>query len=1386
MAFAEWLNEFTVNTTDSDGTQNDQFDQQVIQLANGNILVAWTSRADSGVGAPPFNDVIGRIFDPFGNQVKSEFRLNLFDGDNEQRVSLSALPDGGFLAAFATFEPSLNNPEYGIRVGVFDADGIREREIIIKAPSLVDQWDHPKVAALSDTNAMVIYTLDGEDTYGQRFNPATGALLGGEFLLENLGAFDDNGTDMVALPLLPFYAMVYADADPTNDQLHFTAYTDQGVELASGGFIVADSASDIYDPSITALDNGKLVVTWSIGNDDGIRFSIIDALLSGAGPVINPVTADNGTEHSPEVVDLGNGEFLIAWYETGDHAIKAQRFDDSGNKIGTEEFIVNYNTNEAFGIEMTLLEDGRISVTWMVTDGSNQDIKMAIWDPRDNANTVPAYDEGAVIGTPGNDEINPIPAGTNSVYGVGGNDTFWVTPETTGTLFGTDFDGGDGTDTLGLLTAGTYDARQSILTSIETLKFNAGSNTGLRKIYLDDSQAEAFDTYDFSQGGSARPDEVVVYVGSVGVNGFIDLSGKTLVDYESGFDVFTFYGSTGNDTIGGTQGDDWMNGGLGDDSFVGGTGIDTIDMALSYSQSTTVNLDTGTIVSGGVTETLFQFENVNGSQYNDTITGSDSANELRGNGGNDTLDGGDGQDELFGGSGNDKLIINDGDALFGPEILDGGSGTDELIVQGGSGVPVHDLQDDSLTSIETLRYGSIAAGGDRTIVLAAGQFGTGFSLTGKVYGINAADNTETLRINMGTTTTLDLSGLSMLFWGAQGDLVDINGDNSNETITGTGKKDDISGSGGIDVLNGRGGDDVIDGGGGNDTIRGGVGKDSMIGGTGIDILDMTEGYTSSTSVDLAAGTIVSNAVTETATGFETVWGSGQSDNISGTNGANILEGRGGDDFLRGGLGIDHLYGDVGFDQLYANVADGSMTGETYDGGADGDLLHFEAVGGIAVVQDATGATIRSIENIDFGFGNSAPVLGGVHVVTLDSTQFNPNGISLNANINGKIAGAVEFLQIRLTTESTVDFSGLQFMDWETDEDAVIIDGDSSAESVTGSVVDDVINGNGGDDVLDGGTGNDTLNGGSENDTLRGGDDDDELNGDIGNDTIQGGNGTDDMDGGDGVDTLDLTIGYTDAIELDLGLGTLTSGLVTESALNFEIVYGSGFDDSISGATTDVALLGYAGNDILTGGAGIDEIDGGDNNDVINGGAGADDLDGGNNTDTISYAGSSAAVTVDLALQTATGGDATGDIIANFERATGSDHNDTFIGSSIANRFIGGLGRDTMTGAGGNDIFRFESTAESLNLAGDTITDFTQGADVIDLGFIDADTVLGGNNAFVLTANGGTGAFTGLGQVRYFVGAQNTTISINTTGDNTPDMQIVLTGQITLQATDFIL
>lgn len=325
--------------------------------------------------------------------------------------------------------------------------------------------------------------------------------------------------------------------------------------------------------------------------------------------------------------------------------------------------------------------------------------------------------------------------------------------------------------------------------------------------------------------------------------------------------------------------------------------------------------------------------------------------------------------------------------------------------------------------------------------------------------------------------------------------------------------------------------------------------------------------------------------------------------------------------------------------------------------------------------------------------------------------------------------------------------------------------------------DDVVYGNGGNDDIYGDGGYDSLYGGQGNDRLYGGDD---------NDWLAGGEGADVLDGGWGTDTATY-FDATAAIFIDLATNTTLGGSLGDTFFSIEnimaspygdTVYGNadanylnggggddylagfGGNDQLKGAGGDDVLYGGVGRDVLIGGANNDllfgdedddEIFGGAGDDVIQGGHGADDLYGEAGIDTLSYANSSAGVTVNLDTGAVSGGDAFLDYISGFENVTGSAYDDVLIGTdgiSFSNEIAdnvmrggrgndqidgrdgndtidGERGDDVMTGGAGEDTFTFIARDHGTHGGGvrtpgfDTITDFEVGVDRLVFSDIDS-------------------------------------------------------------------
>ena len=880
-------------------------------------------------------------------------------------------------------------------------------------------------------------------------------------------------------------------------------------------------------------------------------------------------------------------------------------------------------------------------------------------------------------------------------------------------------------------------------------------------------------------------------------------------------------GGNGDDRLRGLDGDDWLEGGYGPDLFDGGAGRDTV----SYGYSTTgVTIDLAAGGTGGG-DVFISIENLEGTRFNDTLAGTSGANTLTGGAGNDVLRGRGGADRLEGGQGFDTasyadgnvgVVVNlatgvglggdaEGDRLISIEGVDGSRGDDVLtgttghtvlrglegddLLDGGAGPDLLDGGDGN----DTVDYGYVdhgisidlatggSGGGDVFVSienLRGGRFSDrlyGDDGANRLYGENGNDR---LTGRAGDDWLDGGFGADVLDGGAGNDtasyantvvgvLVDLAAGGTGggdvfidiENLEGGRFNDRLYGDAGSNVLIGGDGDDMLSGRDGDDTLIGGAGADELKGGSGVDTAD----YAAHAHGISGGRTGVSDRLTEEVdilNSIEILNGSAHNDvlwnvGFDGTTAVlSRINGNGGDDFLLDGV-----------DETIDTIEDGATV---FDGGAGNDWIQYVSAGGDLTIDLAAGIgsgdiaegdRYVSVENVIITPRRITTSEGGTETVSYRWTNDRIIGTDGANQIDGgggaddiSAGGGDDYLIGRRGAARYDGGSGLDTVDYEADGTGpVTVDlaaGAGSAgaatghvylsvEAVVGTTFDDRLTGGANSDYLTGGLGADRLDGGDGIDTavyrnaavivdlatgtgslgeaegdvlvsienltagngddvlagddrtnvLDGGAGDDQLNGRDGDDVLAGGDGADRLDGGDGSDTASYGAS-TAAVRVDLAAGSASGGHASGDVLiRMENLVGSAYDDQ---------LTGDAGANVLNGGAGADVLKGGAGNDVLIGGLGADRLDGGDGRDSAIYDQSAAAVTIDLAAGTASGGDADGDVLIGIETISGSAFADRLTGSTADDTLIGNDGDDILAGGDGDDTLIGGAGADQLN------------------------------------------------------------------------------------------
>ncbi len=504
--------------------------------------------------------------------------------------------------------------------------------------------------------------------------------------------------------------------------VRFHTYT-PGEADVSGEVIVSTSTNAGF-PDVIELKGGSFVVAWQ--QSDGIAFR---QYIGNGTPVdAAPHVIPGSSGFLPKITALNDGGFIVAWTTVGgtesdgspDLDIVLQRFDASGNAIGSLVHFDDPGDQGLFGMSITTLHDGRVVIAYGSETGDSTNVttlNYRIVDPRDSTiyGSISA-DENIVAREDSTHIITG--AGADKQTGRGGNDTL---------------DSGDGADTL--LGGGGNDS----------LLGGAGND----RLSGDDANDSLY--------------------GNVGNDNLDGGTGNDLLHGDAGGD--SLLGAYGNDTLFGDAGNDTLRGGNGNDYIDGGDGIDTATYAqatsgVTVSLAITTAQNTGSASSG--IDTLLHIENLIGSNYNDVLTGSTANNRIDAGAGNDSLSGGAGNDFLIGGTGNDTLSGGGGN-----DTLDGGAGNDVFRIDStGDSVTDSGGVDRVESSVTHTLGGAIE---NLTLTGTAAINGTGNALNNRVVGNEATNvlsglgGNDTLIGNGGNDSLIGGSGKDSLDGGAGAD-----------------------------------------------------------------------------------------------------------------------------------------------------------------------------------------------------------------------------------------------------------------------------------------------------------------------------------------------------------------------------------------------------------------------------------------------------------------------------------------------------------------------------------------------------------------------------------------------------------------------------------------
>lgn len=804
----------------------------------------------------------------------------------------------------------------------------------------------------------------------------------------------------------------------------------------------ADQGSGGNDAESQALDNVVAVGTGGSTITIGSGTSTSTTTNTGTQSTTQSKTSSNNDNNNVTIVPTSTpAEDLFATV-----GVSSPSFSP-GSSSGS--FVVSSSSTKSYNIDFSTLTN--VSTLTITTGKGKDNIKTGA-----SADTVNSGDGDDTVSTGAGDDKITSGDGNDTVDAGAGNDTI-----VGGTGKGNDtYEGGSGTDTV------EYPSVSGSLTTPLFVTVDNNPNGSGNSATVTDNGAGVIDT-DILTG---------IEIISLG-------AGNDQVTLNS--DGIEVRGNAGNDSFTITAGGHTIDGGTGSDSVVFDMSLGDVPLGLTAAVSSTLSVF-GTISGSAVSTGLSNVESVTLSDANDRISvfslgvnvdgGAGAADQVdfsglgsstsfdfatgvaTSNGASATFSNVEG---VIGTQENDSVTISST-----AQSASGGNGSDTLSF---ASMPVG-------VTLGAGTGGSIGFESDRIVDNDFSGFET-LVLTGSSDRLNLSAGTLSIQAGGGNDTII-----------LSGGQHDVSGDAGNDSFTLSGGEHDVFGGAGDDVFTISGGDHVVAGGAGTDSAtfedNGNAGLTATVSSaaatvTMTEAIGETEGPQTLNSQTIALSgveqiTLGVASDTVIVTSLETV-GDGQPISVDGGSGSNGTDTV---DFSNLGTGVNYAFGTglvssggvsavfSGMERFVGSNSDDSLTisatDQTASGGSGVDTLSFAGLAnGVSLIEKSNGVSfdggLLQKETTDFAGFESIVLTASDDTVSVGDADFSFNLDGGDGNdtlvLEGTESTSISAFGDGYSGFETIDFSNFSLSNSVTFEftaDQVLTNTDSGTLTIRGA------------------------------------------------------------------------------------------------------------------------------------------------------------------------------------------------------------------------------------------------------------------------------------------------------------------------------------------------
>jgi Ca2+-binding RTX toxin-like protein len=405
-------------------------------LSDGRFVAVWVDEIEGNT-----IDIKAQIVLADGTPVGDDFVVHNFSDTDQTQADVTVLENGGFVVTWTTAGGAGGDGSLdAVKARVFDSAGVPVGDEFQVNNITLGRQNFSTVTALEDGGfAVTFQTPTGNSDIAMRLFDADGTPRGAQFVVAGGASTIQRQPDVTTLDngnIVVVWQQAFG-AVPDTSQVGIAAriFTAAGVALGPPFGVNTTTAGDQLDAEVAALSGGGFVVTWMDNSRTGgdtsfnaVRAQRFDDAGAKLGGEILVNTTTTGNQNAPAIVGLSDGRFMIAWTDqsAGSWDINAQLYNADGTPSGSEFLVSGVFSLNQTAVTLTELSDGRVAVGWhgpLDEGGEGLDISGQIIDPREAALDFSGSSAGEItVGTRFNDRILGN-NGADKLQGAAGKDT---------------------------------------------------------------------------------------------------------------------------------------------------------------------------------------------------------------------------------------------------------------------------------------------------------------------------------------------------------------------------------------------------------------------------------------------------------------------------------------------------------------------------------------------------------------------------------------------------------------------------------------------------------------------------------------------------------------------------------------------------------------------------------------------------------------------------------------------------------------------------------------------------------------------------------------------------------------------------------------------------